>query len=212
MHIYHYGAYEPGALKRLMGRYATREEDIDRMLRAGLFVDLLSVRAGRNPGECGKLLAQGSGAVSRLRTRRQSTGRQSGAGLTFRRCLETDDIEGLTEPSKSAVQRYNRDDCLSTRHLRDWLEHVRAKLIADGAQIDRPALGEGGPSETLSEWQQMIDALSGRLTEDVPADTEERTVDQTGEVDYWRTSPTGIAGRRSLSGGNNFPLEQTFRR
>jgi uncharacterized protein len=40
MHVYHYGANEPGAFKRLMGQYATREEEMDRMLRAGIFVDL----------------------------------------------------------------------------------------------------------------------------------------------------------------------------
>ena len=40
MHVYHFGAYEPGALKRLMGMYATREDEIDRMLRAGVLVDL----------------------------------------------------------------------------------------------------------------------------------------------------------------------------
>ena len=34
LHIYHYAPYEPATLKRLMGRYATREEEIDRMLRA----------------------------------------------------------------------------------------------------------------------------------------------------------------------------------
>jgi predicted RecB family nuclease len=32
LHIYHYAPYEPSALKRLMGHYATREEEIDRML------------------------------------------------------------------------------------------------------------------------------------------------------------------------------------
>jgi predicted RecB family nuclease len=43
LHIYHYAPYEPAALKRLMGRYGTRENEIDRMLRAGLFVDLYAV-------------------------------------------------------------------------------------------------------------------------------------------------------------------------
>jgi predicted RecB family nuclease len=43
LHIYHYAPYEPAALKRLMGRYATREDEIDRMLRARLFVDLYGV-------------------------------------------------------------------------------------------------------------------------------------------------------------------------
>src|ERR1017187_1601608 len=36
-------AIESGALKRLMGRYATREDEIDRMLRAYLLVDLHTV-------------------------------------------------------------------------------------------------------------------------------------------------------------------------
>ena len=35
MHVYHYAPYEPAAFKRLMGRYATREAEVDRMLRAG---------------------------------------------------------------------------------------------------------------------------------------------------------------------------------
>src|SRR4029077_10531652 len=40
MHVYHFGAYEPGAMKRLMGMYATREDEIDGLLRAGALVDL----------------------------------------------------------------------------------------------------------------------------------------------------------------------------
>ena len=43
MHVYHFAAYEPGAVKRLMGRYATRENEVDRMLRAGVFVDLHAI-------------------------------------------------------------------------------------------------------------------------------------------------------------------------
>src|SRR5262249_8023467 len=43
LHIYHFAPYEPAALKRLMGRYATREDELDRLLRAGLFVDLYAV-------------------------------------------------------------------------------------------------------------------------------------------------------------------------
>ena len=40
LHIYHYAHYEPAAMKRLMGRHATREAEVDQMLRAGLFIDL----------------------------------------------------------------------------------------------------------------------------------------------------------------------------
>ena len=42
-HIYHYAPYEPSALHRLMGRYGTREEEVDRLLRGGRFVDLYAV-------------------------------------------------------------------------------------------------------------------------------------------------------------------------
>ncbi len=43
MHVYHFSPYEPGAVKRLIGRYGTREAELDRLLRAERFVDLLAV-------------------------------------------------------------------------------------------------------------------------------------------------------------------------
>jgi len=43
LHIYHYAAYEPGALKRLAARYATREDEVDRLLRGEVLVDLYRV-------------------------------------------------------------------------------------------------------------------------------------------------------------------------
>ena len=51
MHVYHYAPYEPSAFKRLMGRYATREDELDRLLRGGRFVDLYGVvRQGLRAG------------------------------------------------------------------------------------------------------------------------------------------------------------------
>src|SRR4029079_14238683 len=43
LHISHYASYEPAALKRLMGRHATREDEMERLLRSGAFVDLYAV-------------------------------------------------------------------------------------------------------------------------------------------------------------------------
>jgi predicted RecB family nuclease len=43
LHVYHFGAYEPTAFKRLSGRYATRENELDTILRAELFVDLHTI-------------------------------------------------------------------------------------------------------------------------------------------------------------------------
>ncbi len=51
MHVYHYGAYEPSHLKRLAGRHATREEELDELLRKRVFVDLYRVvRQGLQAG------------------------------------------------------------------------------------------------------------------------------------------------------------------
>ena len=47
LHIYHYAPYEPTAVKRLAGRHGTREEEVDRLLRGEVFVDLYrAVRQG----------------------------------------------------------------------------------------------------------------------------------------------------------------------
>ena len=43
LHVYHYAPYEPTALKRLMGLHATREDEVDQLLRQNVLVDLYRV-------------------------------------------------------------------------------------------------------------------------------------------------------------------------
>ena len=43
MHVYHYGGYESGAIKRLMQRHGTCVDEVDRLLRGNVLVDLLNV-------------------------------------------------------------------------------------------------------------------------------------------------------------------------
>src|SRR6266516_1820177 len=43
MHIYHYGAYEETAIKRMAGQHATCVEEVDQLLRASVLVDLFRV-------------------------------------------------------------------------------------------------------------------------------------------------------------------------
>ena len=43
MHVYHYSPAEPGALQRLMAEHATRELEVDDLLRRQVLVDLLTV-------------------------------------------------------------------------------------------------------------------------------------------------------------------------
>jgi len=58
MHVYHYGAYEPTALKQLMGVYATREDAMDALLAVARFSATCIGRA-RACGRAYRVLAEG---------------------------------------------------------------------------------------------------------------------------------------------------------
>ena len=177
LHIYHFAPYEPAALKRLMGRYATRENEIDRMSRGGLFVDLYAVvrRAIRASVE--------SYSIKKLEPLYQfiRTVALPDAGPTLAKvqaCLELGDLDGIVPEDREVVQGYNRDDCVSAWRLRDWLEEVRSGLITSGTSVDRPLPKDGEAGEDLSNWQQRITRLVERLTRDVPVDPLQQTSEQ----------------------------------
>ena len=177
MHVYHYAAYEPGALKRLMGRYATREDEVDNLLRGKVLIDLYSVV--RNALRAGVE----SYSIKKLEPlygfQRNTHLKDANLALaSLQAALELGDVESIDPDSRTQVQSYNEDDCASTVCLRDWLEEQRAALVSGGAAIPRPAPGQDGPSDELSERQQRVQELMQRLTADVPVDPEERTREQ----------------------------------
>jgi len=177
LHVYHYAPYEPSALKRLMGRYATREEDIDRMLRAKLFVDLYQVVRG------GLRASVESYSIKLMEPfygfeRKTSLGDANIALTSLQAGLELDDIPSITDETKAAVLAYNKEDCVSASCLRNWLENLREQLVAGGADLPRPQPGDGAPNEKITDWLLKINALIGKLTNGIPADPEERNDDQ----------------------------------
>ncbi|MER9335797.1 TM0106 family RecB-like putative nuclease [Mesorhizobium sp. M0293] len=177
LHVYHYAPYEPGALKRLMGRYATREEEFDNMLRSKLFVDLYSVV--RN----GLRASVESYSIKRLEpfygfTRETALQDANVALLSLQSSLELGHPDKIREEDRSVVESYNRDDCESTQFLRDWLEMLRSQAIAAGEIIARPQPGDETASENVTAWLAKIGPLIARLTADVPADPEERGEEQ----------------------------------
>ncbi|MHC1548772.1 TM0106 family RecB-like putative nuclease [Phyllobacterium sp. K27] len=179
LHIYHFAPYEPAALKRLMGRYATREEEIDFLLRSKRFVDLYSVV--RN----GVRASVESYSIKKLEplysyTREIDLSEANAALGKVQAALELGDLELIDDADRGIVELYNRDDCISTWQLRDWLESRRTELIANGADISRPATEEGVGGEALSEWQEKIDTLAARLNEKIPTDPLERSAEQNG--------------------------------
>lgn len=177
LHIYHYAHYEPDALKRLMGRYATRQTEVDNLLRGGVLVDLLNVvrNAIRASVE--------SYSIKKLEPfygfERATNLRDANIALTALSAgLELNDAASITNAIKETVASYNEDDCCSTENLRDWLEDVRAQAIADGIPIYRPVPAQEDASEDISEHEARITALIEALTHDVPVDPEDRTNEQ----------------------------------
>ncbi|EMP57032.1 hypothetical protein MSNKSG1_02374 [Marinobacter santoriniensis NKSG1] len=178
MHVYHFAPYEPSALKRLMGRYASRESEIDNLLRGLVFVDLLSVV--RN----GLRASVESYSIKKLEPffefERKISLHDANVALTqLSSHIELDDFDSVTEETQSIVEAYNADDCYATSALRDWLERLRDELISEGHLIDRPEPGTE-PSEEADEQAQRIQALVDSLIDGVPVDDEERTPEQHG--------------------------------
>ncbi|MBV8515618.1 MAG: TM0106 family RecB-like putative nuclease, partial [Acidobacteria bacterium] len=173
MHVYHFGGYEPGAFKRLMGLYATREEEIDSMLRAGLFVDLHSVfkqalRAGVEEYSLKKL-------EQLCEFKRTVPPDESRAAMRYiEHRLELAWDEPVPEKFIAAMEGYNRDDCFATSALRDWLESQRTQRIAAGDKIDRPPVTDGAPTEELDARQKRVQDLVKKLTADISVAAAER--------------------------------------
>lgn len=170
-HIYHYAAYEPSTLKRLMGRYATCEDEIDRMLRAGVFVDLYSV------ARQSILAGVESYSIKKLEplfgyTREENLEEVRAHLSAVERALELGEADSLPDKVLKAVETYNRDDCIATFKLRDWLESLRAEAVATGEKIQRPSFEPGDPSEKLSDRQLAIQELTADLLREVPEDPE----------------------------------------
>jgi uncharacterized protein len=178
LHIYHYAPYEPAALKRLMGRYGTREEEIDRMLRAKLFVDLYGVVR-----HCLRASVE-SYSIKRLEpfygfTRQIPLSDANSALANFQANLELGDVPSISEKTRSIVRCYNEDDCRSSAALRDWLEERRAELVVGGTPVPRPEGGEdGAPNENVAAWLARIEPVIKRLLLYVPDDPGERTEEQ----------------------------------
>ena len=112
MHVYHYAPYEPTALKRLMGRHATREDEVDRLLRGGILVDLFrAVRQGLRA------------SVESYSIKRLDRSTPSSRDLPARRRLEHRRVRGVAPARRPGsavlrhprrIARYNRDDVRST--------------------------------------------------------------------------------------------------
>jgi len=174
LHIYHYAPYEVTAFKRLMGKYASRENEIDTFLRSGTFVDLYSVvrqsvRASVEKYSI-KDLEIFYGYERKMNLRELASHKSQ-----LEQLLQTGNIDKLRKETKDAVQLYNQDDCESLFHLQAWLEEIRKRLIAENANIIRPQDSDGEASYTITEHQESIKPIMDKLLYGVPIAKAERS-------------------------------------
>ncbi|WP_460775921.1 TM0106 family RecB-like putative nuclease [Microbacterium sp. GXF7504] len=124
MHVYHYAPYEPAHLLEMAGRYGTRESELDRLLREGVFVDLYPIvrralRVGSRSYSIKKLEPLYMG--DDVRTSDVQRGDDSIVRYVEARMLCDAGDEAGAQAILDDLAEYNRDDCVSTLRLRDWL-------------------------------------------------------------------------------------------
>ena len=177
MHVYHYAPYEPSAFKRLMGRYATRVDELDELLRAERFVDLYGVVRQALLAGIERYSIKNLEALYGF-TRAVELADASRNLRRMEQALELGCGAAIAPEVRAAVQGYNEDDCVSTLRLREWLEKLRAEVERSGSPVPRPVPRPGEPSEKLHARTQRVAELRARLLDGLPAARAERSEEQ----------------------------------
>lgn len=158
MHIYHYASYEKSAMRNLMVKYATREREVDDLLRGEVLVDLYAVvRQGLFVGTPSYSLKE----IERLyRPPRQGSVTNADTSvIEYQRWLdEGEPRDWRASPILKGIRDYNRDDCESTLELYRWLgarqKEAGIAYVPAREEVPEPA----DPEETTP-----AEALAARL-------------------------------------------------
>jgi len=173
LHVYHYAAYEPTALKRLAATHGTREDEIDVLLRERVMVDLLNVvrQSIRAPFESYSLKQ-----IERFYSppRDEEIKDAMGSVVMYARWRATHD-QGILDD----IEAYNRRDCDSTRDLHTWLCAQRLDAIGRfGDAFPWRSVGiaeDKKPPKPDAERDRVVAALLAPLAGREPATAEERS-------------------------------------
>jgi predicted RecB family nuclease len=169
LHVFHYAPHERSKLRSLAAQYATREEEVDELLREEVLVDLYAVvRQAMQVGEESyslKKLERHHDFV-RLEKRVREGG---GSIVAYEAWLDSGDQELL-----EAIRAYNDEDCRSTLSLRDWLQNGMRPEAATQFGVDFEDYRDPEPEEVRGapEWMPEVQSLIDRLTAELPADGE----------------------------------------
>lgn len=177
LHIYHYAPYETTAVKRLAGKYARCENEVDAFLRAGTFVDLYQVLRQTLMASVERYSLKDLEPFFGFQ-RKMDLRAVSGPKAAFEFLLEINRPEEAADEDRQVIRQYNEDDCRALPALRTWLENIRHGLVVAGNDIPRPEPGIGEANENITQHQENIRPLFLALQQDLPPASADRTPEQ----------------------------------
>lgn len=175
MHVYHYAAYEVSALRRLMGRYGTREKEVDELLTNEVFVDLYQiVRQALRVGEPSYSIKYIEHLYRGKREGGVATATES--VVSYERWLEQQDGSSWNDSEiLKAIRDYNRDDCMSTQQLTVWLRDLQQH---NGIRYTPKRKGPREETEKFKD-RKAREAFAEKLLAEIPSD-------RSGAPEKWR--------------------------
>ena len=170
MHIYHYASYEVTALRRLMGRYAICEEEVDQLLRNEVFVDLYAiVRQALLVGEPSYSLKNIEKLYQEPRSGDVVTAGES--MVFYQRWIEIQDgLDYSSSPTLRTIREYNREDCKSTWKLACWLRGVQSQ--AGISFVPKATVEESKTVKEISERARYAEEMRAEIPADRSQDLE----------------------------------------
>lgn len=185
MHVYHYAAYERGRIGMLATRHATREVEVDRILRGELFVDLFAVvRQALRIGVASysiKSLESSYGFVRRVPLKDAGS-----SVVAYEEYIRSVTAGAPRTEILDQIGDYNRDDCRSNFELRAWLERLRLELTArSGVELSRrgPRVEELERELTANDRRRRD--LADRLRAAPSSDPDASTLRLVGDLLEW---------------------------
>jgi uncharacterized protein len=174
LHVFHFNAYEPTALKRLVARHAVGEHELDELLRRKVLVDLYgitrqSVRAGVE--SYGLKALEAVIGFERAGDLREAIG-------SLRRWQAW--LQDGVQEHLDGIAAYNEDDCAATLALYRWLLDRRPEAEAHhGISLDAlESRAPEPPGRALAEYLAQLEAIRPRLLAGLPDDESQDSDEQ----------------------------------
>lgn len=127
-HVYHYASYEVSALRRLAERHGIKTQEVEWLIESNKFVDLYSVVTNSIfAGFEGYSIKKLEAFYPEKLTRSEKV-KNAGDSIVeydlYREAIVIDPNGPEASTLLEAIHDYNKDDCVSTLHLYNWLSEL----------------------------------------------------------------------------------------